>query len=110
MTILGRRIAVGAVCSGLLVAASLFGALQAWAHTRSVSYSSWVLDPQGATVTLLVTQLELTRLPWGPAWGAELDPDLASYLTDRLQLLSGGEPCAVADGPRILASRRYHPA
>jgi len=106
VTLRGRRIAVGGVCGGLLVAASLFCSLQARAHTRSVSYSSWVLDPQGATVTLRMAQLELTRLPWGPAWGTQLDPNLAAYLTDRLQLLSGGEPCAVADGPRILDSRR----
>jgi hypothetical protein len=106
MTALGRRFAIGGVCAGLLVAASLFCALQARAHTRSVSYSSWVLDPQGATVTLRMAQLELTRLPWGPAWGAELDPNLATYLTDRLRLLSGGEPCSVVGGPRMLASAR----
>jgi hypothetical protein len=102
----GRRFAIGGLWAGGLAAASLFCALQAGAHTRSVSYSSWVLDPQGALVTLRIAQLELTRLPWGPAWGAELDPDLATYLTDRLQLLSGGEPCSVADGPRLLVSPR----
>jgi hypothetical protein len=106
VTALGHRFAIGGICAGLLVAASLVCALQARAHTRSVSYSSWVLDPQGATVTLRVTQLELTRLPWGPAWGAELAPGLATYLTDRLQLLSGGTPCSVADGPRVLTSAR----
>jgi len=104
VTVLGRRFAVVGVGAALVVAASLLCALQARAHTRSVSYSSWVLDPQGATVTLSLTQFELTRLPWGPAWGAELAPGLAGYLTDRLQLLSGGEPCAVSDGPRTLAS------
>jgi hypothetical protein len=102
----GRRFSVGGVGAALVAAASLLFALQARAHTRSVSYSSWVLDARGATVTLSLTQLELTRLPWGPAWGADLAPGLATYLTDRLQLISGGEPCAVSDGPRALTSPR----
>jgi len=101
-----QRFAIGRVCAGLLVSVSLVCALQARAHTRSVSYSTWRLDLQGATVTLSMAQLELTRLPWGPVWGGELDPNLATYLTERLQLLSGGEPCSLGDGPRLLASPR----
>jgi hypothetical protein len=88
----------------LLVAASLCCALQAQAHTRSVSYSTWVLDPQGANVTLSLAQLELTRLPWGPVWGTQLDPNLAAYLTGRLRLFAGGEPCPPRSGPRLLAA------
>jgi hypothetical protein len=63
-----------------------------------------VLDSEGATVTLRIPQIELTRLPWGPVRGVQLDPNLAAYLTERLQLLSGGEPCAVRRMPRVLAS------
>ena len=59
----GHSFAIGGISAGLLVAASLVCALPAPAHTRSVSYSTWELDPQGATVTLRITQLELTR-PW----------------------------------------------
>ena len=106
----GLRLAIARVCAGLLVAASLVHALPAGAHTRSVSYSTWELDPQGATVTLRLKQLELTRLPWGPAWGGELDPNLAAYLTDRLQLFSGGEPCSPGGTPRLLASPRERAA
>jgi hypothetical protein len=86
----------------LLIAATLLCAIRAEAHTRSVSYSIWALDADGATVALRLTQLELTRLPWGPARGAELDRNLASYLTGRLQLLSGGEPCPLSRPPRLL--------
>ena len=87
--------------AGLLMAALLVCAQAAGAHTRSFSYSSWELDPEGATVTLRVTQLELTRLPWGPVWERELDPNLSQYLTTRLQLRSGGELCTPRT-PRIL--------
>ncbi len=68
---LAQRSALSRACVGLLVAASLLCALQARAHTRSVSYSTWALDAQGADVTLSMAQLELTRLPWGPGrWWA----------------------------------------
>jgi hypothetical protein len=85
----------------LLAAALLVCAQAAGAHTRSFSYSSWELDPEGATVTLRLTQLELTRLPWGPVWERELDPNLSQYLTTRLRLGSGGELCTPRT-PRVL--------
>jgi hypothetical protein len=89
---------------GLLIAAALACALQARAHTRSASYSSWVLDSEGATVTLRIPQIELTRLPWGHVRGAHLDPNLAAYIVERLQLLSAGEPCPLRRAPRVLAA------
>jgi len=99
-----RRTSRGRTLAGLLVAASLLCALPARAHTRSVSYSTWALDPKGADVTLSMAQLELTRLPWGPVWGTQLDPSLAAYLTERLRLLAGGEPCPLSSGPRVLST------
>lgn len=90
--------------AGLALAAALLVAGPGWAHTRSVSYSSWQLEPEGATVTLRMSQLELTRLPWGPVWGPRLDASLADYLTQRLRLTSGGEPCPPVAEPRLLAS------
>jgi hypothetical protein len=92
------------IWGALLVAASLACALQARAHTRSTSYSSWVLDSKGATVTLRVPQIELTRLPWGHVRGLQLDPNLAAYMTERVQLLSDGEPCVLRGAHRVLAS------
>jgi hypothetical protein len=99
-----RRGAGRLAWAGLLLLASLLCAAAVNAHTRSVSYSIWELDPKGATVTLRLTQLELTRLPWGPARGPVLEWNLATYLTERLQLLSGGEPCAVRGMPWLLRS------
>jgi hypothetical protein len=101
-----HRVAFARVCAGLLVAVSLACALQARAHSRSSSYSSWVFDEQGATVALRMAQLELTRLPWGRVPGRSLDPDLAAYLTDRLQLRSAGEPCSLREGPRLRGTPR----
>ena len=86
-----HRSALRRACAGLLVAASLLCALQARAHTRSLSYSTWALDAQGANVTLSMAQLELTRLPWGPVWGTQLDPNLAAYLSEGLRLLAGAK-------------------
>jgi len=63
-----------------------------------------VLDSEGATVTLRIPQIELTRLPWGHVRGAHLDPNLATYLVERLQLLSAGEPCSLRHPPRVLAA------
>jgi hypothetical protein len=98
------RVAVAVAAAAAIPLGLLLASTQARAHTRSVSYSSWELDPSGARVTLRLTQLELTRLPWGVALGPELDPDFAAYLTDRLRLLSAGEPCAVREPPRPLAT------
>jgi hypothetical protein len=100
----GRHRVMGRTWGALLVAASLACALQAHAHTRSASYSSWVLDSEGATITLRIPQIELTRLPWGHVRGPRLDPNLAAYMTERVQLLSGGEPCALRGMHRVLAS------
>jgi hypothetical protein len=63
-----------------------------------------MLGAEGATVTLRIPQIELTRLPWGHVRGVQLDPELAVYLVERLQLLSGGAPCAPRRAPRVLAS------
>jgi hypothetical protein len=90
--------------AALLAFALLAFAPQAGAHTRSASYSSWVLDSEGATVTLRIPQIELTRLPWGYVRGVNLDPNLAAYIVERLQLRSGGEPCPLRRMPRVLAA------
>ena len=80
MRVRGRDRAIRRALGGLLAATSLACAIQAGAHTRSASYSSWVLDSEGATVTLRIPQIELTRLPWGYVRGVYLDPNLAAYI------------------------------
>lgn len=82
------------------------GADPAAAHGRSVSYSSWVLDADGAEVELRLALLELSRLgpealPPGtladdPAPGR---PDLAAHVfPDQLGLLADDARCEPA-GP-----------
>lgn len=74
----------------------------ALAHSRSASTSSWELRGREAHVTFHISQLELTRLPWGVVRPGSLSPDLAAYLDGALRLEAGGRPCPVVDGPRAL--------
>jgi hypothetical protein len=74
----------------------------AFAHGRSVSYSTWDLREDRATVTLRLTALELTRLRADPARAPLLDPGLSDYLTEGLLLFAGEAPCPVTAGPRQL--------
>jgi hypothetical protein len=68
---------------------------QATAHTKSISYSSWVFAHDGATVHVRVSLLELSRL--GFVTGSQVDPaQVATYLREHLQLFSAGEACAAA--------------
>jgi hypothetical protein len=88
------------------LALGVAAASAAGAHTRSTSYSTWEITPDGARVTLRIPQLELTRLPWGIVTPPELDPDLASYLGQKLRLEVDGRPCPVSVPPRALSAPR----
>ncbi len=81
-----------------LVLAALLAAGPARAHDRSVSYSTWTLEPDGALVTARLAALEATRLPWPPGDPARL----GDYLTTHLRLLAGDLPCSPAAPPRSL--------
>ena len=73
---------------------------RAAAHTRSASYSSWKLRPDGATITLRVALRELTRI--APET-LPLEPDpFAAYLSRELRMLQGGEPCQALGVPMRL--------
>lgn len=64
----------------------------ATAHTKSISYSSWVFGPEGASVRVRISLLDLSRL--GFVVGGEADPArVAAYLGERLRLFSGGRAC-----------------
>ena len=95
-----------AVAVALAIAFSCVGASDGFAHTRSTSHSSWELDGRDARVRLRITQLELTRLPWGVVASPALQPELADYLAGALRLEAGGVPCALASPVRALASPR----
>lgn len=100
---------------GLLLAAQV-----GTAHTRSISYSSWVVDEDGADVTLRLKLLELSRLgpealPPGslPGEHAPGAPDLPGRLFPReLSLLADGRPCAPPPAARRRPDEpgwvRYH--
>jgi len=92
-------IAVGWLAVGVLGYGS-----PASAHSRSVSYSSWLIDGHQADITLRVATLELTRLGPGAGSPRALDSVLANYLADRLQLVASGTVCAPIHPPRSLAA------
>lgn len=105
---------VAAACLALALGASVavaclalaLGVSAAGAHTRSVSYSSWRLDAEGAEVRVRVSLLELTRL------GIDPDRDLASggavarYLAEHLVLRRGDARCEPAFDPVAEAAPR----
>lgn len=90
---LGRGIALIAVGLGIWL-----GGAPARGHSRSVSYSSWSFSRRDARVVLRISQLELTRLPWGAAFGDTIDPRLSRYITSHLTLSRGGVRC-IPSGP-----------
>jgi len=83
----------------LLVAGSA-----ALAHTRSTSYSIWQLEGREARVTFRISQLELTRLPFGIVTPPLLPSGLGRYLGSALRMEAGGVPCVVIEGPRALTA------
>lgn len=94
----------------LIAIAALLCAPSATAHGRSVSYSSWEIDETGASVSLRLKLLELSRLgpqalPPGslPETGPAGSPDLpARAFPHELLLLAEGRPCT----PDPIATRR----
>ena len=88
----------------IAIAATLLVGSAADAHTRSTSYSSWEISGREARVKFRITQLELTRLPWGIVAAPALQPELAAYLADALRLTVDGETCPVAGPVRALTS------
>ena len=78
----------------------------AHAHTRSTSYSSWEIEGREARIRFRITQLELTRLPWGIVAPPALQPELAGYLQRALRLEANGVACPVVGPVRALAAPR----
>jgi hypothetical protein len=83
----------------LAIGAALLLAAPAAAHTRSVSYSSWRLDAEGARVRVRVPLLELSRLGLDPMLDMGTGGRAASYLADHLSLSVGGHACAISEPP-----------
>jgi hypothetical protein len=79
---------------------ALLGAASAAAHERSASYSTWILDGDGAEVVVRLSALEASRLPWP----LEDSARLGDYLTERLRLLAGDTLCGPVGPARSLAT------
>ena len=72
----------------------ILASLPSHAHTRGTSYSFWTLTEQGAEVRARVSQLELTRLQLDPVRTAGYSAQVASRLTEDLQLWTDAGRCA----------------
>lgn len=90
--------------SGAVASVILLAAASAFAHTRSVSYSSWSLRPDGADVVVRVSLLELSRLAFDPSLDVGSGGRAARYLADHLDLEMGGERCEPVEAPVALPS------
>ncbi len=91
------------LCLGVALAALLsviLHAPQAWSHARSVSYSTWTVQPDGATVRLRLSRLDMTALAGQPGRSADL--------TSQLRLTAGGEPCRPSELTELPAGPAWH--
>ena len=86
------------------LAALLSTSAPAQAHTRSVSYSSWKLDGEGASVKVRIPLLQLSRLAFDPTFDTATGGPAAAYLSDRLTLRAGDVRCEPAAPPEAQAA------
>jgi len=69
------------------------------AHRRSVSYSTWRPDADGARVHTRVSQLDLSRLGLAFTGTGDARDPIAAYLSERLTLRAGDAPCPLVAPP-----------
>lgn len=81
-----------ALALGVWLAVALL-AHDAAAHGRSLSYSSWRLTSDGATVTVRIPRLELTRLAVDPVLEPGTRAHVMQLLAQHVRLSSHGRPC-----------------
>lgn len=87
-----------------LLALLLLLAAPAAAHDRTVSYSTWEIALPRIRVTVRLSALDVSRLPWAAAAGPDLNARLGAYLSAALTARTDGTPCRVARPPQRLAS------
>ncbi len=78
----------------------LFAARPAWSHARSVSYSVWTLHPDGATVRLRLSRLDMSALAGQSGRPADL--------MSQLRLTVGDEPCRPGELTELAADPAWH--
>lgn len=71
----------------------------AQAHRRSLSYSTWRPDADGARVHARVSQLDLSRLGLAFTGTGDARDPIAAYLSERLVLRAGDAPCPLVAPP-----------
>jgi len=69
------------------------------AHRRSISYSTWRPDAEGARVHARVSQLDLSRLGLAFTGTGDAQDPIGIYLSERLQLRAGDTPCTITAPP-----------
>ncbi len=101
-----RRPPLGAVFSLLTVIAIFAGSVEANAHSRSQSYSTWRIDGTRVDVVFTIGAREVTRLSSNEGEGGDLGQLLQRHLASRLAVtLEDGTPCIVSTGPTTLNTR-----
>jgi hypothetical protein len=80
----------------------------AFAHGRSLSYSSWRITADGAVVRVRIPRLELTRLAVDPVLEPGTQAHVTMLLAEHVRLESHGKPCpAVVDPSPVPASEGW---
>lgn len=87
-----RASAAMPVLAGLVGVLLMMISVAGEAHTRSTSHSYWQQDGQQATVRMVISQRELTRLGLSPD-SAVYRQEAAALLQSTLQLYSDAAPC-----------------
>jgi len=82
--------------AGCLLLVAILAAAPARAHDRSVSFSTWTLEPGGARVSIRLAAIEATRLPWAAGDAGRL----GTYWIEHLRLLAGDVPCPAVEAAR----------
>jgi hypothetical protein len=84
------------------LAAAVFVASAAGAHTRSQSHSVWEIKGADVDLVMTIPVLEADRLSTGQS--APSDDGLKAYLTERVYPLSGGARCGVVPPVQTLSA------
>jgi hypothetical protein len=76
----------------------------AFAHGRSLSYSSWTITRDGALVRVRIPRLELTRLAMDPVLQPGTQMGVVALFASEVRLSSHGKPCPPAVDPALVPS------
>jgi hypothetical protein len=93
------RLGALALVAGVSLAAAGVPALDAGAHGRSLSYSSWRVVPGGAWVRVRLPLLEVTRLGVDPIDDPGAARGVGQVLVEHVRLASAGRACSPVTDP-----------